>query len=287
MFKAVVEQGGFNQAAAYVHKSTSSIHHAVSKLEDTLGIKLFSVEGRKTLLTDSGRVMLRRAEYLLAEAERVELVAKSLSAGIETELCIAVDGAFPQHIVFQALEAVSSKYPDVNIDIIDTVLSGANELLAEGRADIALSPFHLSSGLSEQVCTTEFVAVAHKAHALHQGDKPLTKEMLKPYRQIIVRDSAIHSNASAGWLGAEQRWTVGHVRASIALIEQNLGYAWLPLPELQDSLNRGVIKALNLAEGGRRSASFYMNYLDKDLIGPAAKAFISSLLALSHTSPSA
>ncbi|HCA76548.1 MAG TPA: LysR family transcriptional regulator, partial [Alteromonas sp.] len=28
MFKAVVEAGGFNQAAEQVHKSQSSIHHA-------------------------------------------------------------------------------------------------------------------------------------------------------------------------------------------------------------------------------------------------------------------
>jgi len=95
-----------------------------------------------------------------------------------------------------------------------------------------------------------------------------------------VRDSASGSNVDAGWLGAEQRWTVDHVRASIALIEQNLGYAWLPLPELTEALNSGVVKALNLSEGGRRSASFYMNYLDKDRVGPAAQVFISSLQAL-------
>ena len=29
MFKAVVDAGGFNQAAAEVHKSQSSVHHAV------------------------------------------------------------------------------------------------------------------------------------------------------------------------------------------------------------------------------------------------------------------
>jgi len=280
MFKAVVDQGGFNQAAAFVHKSTSSIHHAVGKLEGALGVKLFFVEGRKTTLTDSGVVMLRRAEYLLAEAERVELVAQSLSAGIETELRIAVDGAFPQRMVFQALEHVSSQYPDLNIDILDTVLSGANEHVTEGEADIGLSPFPMLSAVSEQVCNIEFIAVAHKSHPLHKYKAALSKDALKRHRQIIVRDSASGSNVDAGWLGAEQRWTVDHVRASIALIEQNLGYAWLPLPELTEALNSGVVKALNLSEGGRRSASFYMNYLDKDRVGPAAQAFISSLQAL-------
>lgn len=58
MFNAVVDEGSFNQAASQVSKSTSSIHHAVNKLEDTLGVTLFVVEGRKTVLTDIGEVLL-------------------------------------------------------------------------------------------------------------------------------------------------------------------------------------------------------------------------------------
>lgn len=86
MFKAVVDEGGFNQAASKIHKSTSSIHHAVSKLEDTLGVKLLVVKGRKTSLTDIGQVLLHRAQYLLEEVSRIEAVADFLSSGVETEL---------------------------------------------------------------------------------------------------------------------------------------------------------------------------------------------------------
>ena len=280
MFKAVVDEGGFNQAANRVHKSTSSIHHAVSKLEDALGVHLLVVEGRKTSLTDIGKVMLRRANYLLDEVSRIEAVAESLSLGVETELRIALDGAFPQCMVFQALEKVSALYPQVSIDIIDTVLSGTNELLSEGKADIGLSPFPMQSGLNEELCLIEFVAVAHKSHPLNQLDQVLTTELLKSYRQIVVRDSTTQKKADAGWLGAEQRWTVSHLRASIELIEQNFGYAWLPLPEINNALASGQVKRLNLTEGGSRSVSFYLNYLDKDRVGPAAREFMGELRLL-------
>ena len=277
MFKAVVDEGGFNQAASVIHKSTSSIHHAVNKLEDSLGVKLLAVEGRKTSITEIGKVLLRRADYLLDEVGRIEAVADSLSLG---ELRIAVDGAFPQCIIFQALEKVSAMFPQVNIDIIDTVLSGTNELITEGKADIGLSPIPLPKGLNEELCLIEFLAVAHKDHALHQLDQSLSKENLKSYRQIIVRDSATQKKTDAGWLGAEQRWSVSHVRASIDLIEQNLGYAWLPLSEIAESLDNGKIKRLNLNAGGTRSVSFYLNYLDKDRIGPAAREFMGELRSL-------
>lgn len=285
MFKAVVESGGFNQASNVVHKSQSSIHHAVSKLEEALGVKLFYVEGRKTVLTEAGALMLRRGQYLLEEASRVEAVALSLSAGVESELHIAVDGAFPQQIIFQALEKVSALFPQIRVDIIDTVLSGTNELIREGKADIGLSPFPMPAGLNEEICLIEFVAVAHADHALHQLQRPLTHEDLKSYRQIIVRDSATKTKASAGWLGSEQRWTVSHMRASIELIKLNLGYAWLPLPSINDALEMGTLVRLPLKEGASRTASFYLNYQDKDSIGPAARELIGELRLLTLDMP--
>ena len=69
MFKAVVDHGGFAGASAAVHKSQSTVHHAVQKLEGALQIKLLEVKGRKAFLTDSGKLILRRAEFLIEEAE--------------------------------------------------------------------------------------------------------------------------------------------------------------------------------------------------------------------------
>ncbi|MBM96328.1 MAG: LysR family transcriptional regulator [Oceanospirillaceae bacterium] len=285
MFRAVVTAGGFNQAALQVHKSQSSVHHAVGKLEESLGVKLFEVSGRKAVLTEAGELLLRRGEYLLEEADRIEAVAQSLSSGVEPELRIAVDGAFPQKIVFQTLEKVSALYPQVHFDIIDTVLSGSNELIQDGDADIALSPFPMDTNLNEELCLLEFVAVAHPHHALHQLGKTLTYEDLKSYRQIIVRDSATQNKTSAGWLGAEQRWTVSNMRASIELVQSGMGYAWLPFPAISDALASGQLKRLSLKEGATRSASFYMNYKDKDHIGPAAREFMGELRLITLDMP--
>ena len=94
MFKAVVDAGGFSQAAELVYKSQSSIHNAVSKLEDNLGIQLLEVQGRKTVLTEDGKLLYKRAAYLLDEVKRIETVADTLKSGVEADIQIAVDGAF-------------------------------------------------------------------------------------------------------------------------------------------------------------------------------------------------
>ena len=277
MFRAVVNHGGFNQASAQIHKSQSSIHSAVSKIEDVLGVKLFVVEGRKTVLTEAGEKLLHRADYLLQEAAKVEAIGMVLAQGEETTLRIAVEEIFPADTLYQVLESVSAQFPQLNIEIRESILAGARELVEREEVDVAISPFALSGGFSEQISRVTFSVVANPDHALHQMDRQLTLEDLKAHRQIVVRDSALETSTDAGWLGADQRWTVTHMRTSIDMIKNGLGYAWLPRSCIQDELAEGSLEPLNMDFENKREAALYVVFKDGDRLGPAAKAFLGEL----------
>ena len=62
-------------------------------------------------------------------------MADSLQAGTETTLRIAVDIIFPSELLYNVLAKVSSEFPQLRIEIEETVLSGANSLLSSGKAD--------------------------------------------------------------------------------------------------------------------------------------------------------
>ncbi|MDX1693959.1 MAG: LysR family transcriptional regulator [Ketobacteraceae bacterium] len=277
MFKAVVEHGGFSQAAAAIHKSQSTVHHAVHKLEEALGIKLLTVKGRKAVLTEAGELMLRRSAYLLDEARKIEAVADSLNAGVETRMTIAVDQIFPQRYLYETFNRVSEEFPLLRIELIETALSGANELLTKGKVDLALSPQPVRGAFSEELCPIDFIAVASPDHALHHLGHELTFEDLKACRQIVVRDSALESSRDEGWLGANQRWTVSHMRTSIDMVSQGFGFAWLPKPHIADQLAQGVLKPLPLRNGLQRTSSIYLTFIDSDRLGPAARALLGEL----------
>ncbi|MBU2709640.1 LysR family transcriptional regulator [Zooshikella harenae] len=245
MFKAVVDHGSFNQAAVIIHKSQSTIHHAVHKLEEVLGVSLLTTKGRKTALTEAGELMLRRANYLLEEAAKLEAIAGTLGSGIETKINIAVDAAFPHEELYKVLETVSTQYPLLRIELIETTLSGTNELIAQGLAEIGLSTFPMTNGLNEEICQINFIAVAYPEHTLHTTGHKLKYEDLKSHRQIVIRDSAMNTNTDSGWLGAEQRWTVSHLRTSIDLVSKGFGFAWLPEPSIRPLLEEGLLRPLN------------------------------------------
>src|ERR687895_1666972 len=85
---AVVDAGGYAQAAERLSKSQSSVSYLVQKLESLLGVKAFEIQGRKAVLTPTGQLLYRRARVLLEEAGGLESAARRVSAGWEPELRI-------------------------------------------------------------------------------------------------------------------------------------------------------------------------------------------------------
>ncbi|MEM6301406.1 MAG: LysR family transcriptional regulator [Pseudomonadota bacterium] len=271
MFRAVVEHGGFAQAAEATHKSQSSINHAVHKLQDQLNLKLLEVVGRKAQLTDAGALMLRRADQLLEQAVNLETIAAGLSQGNEAELRVAVDEIYPELCLSAALSQLSSDFPHTRVELQETVLSGGPELLERGEVDLLIAGSVPNGFLAEPLMDVEFICVAHPTHSLHALDRSLNLQDLSAHRQVVVRDSSRGERLDSGWLGAEQRWTVSHISTSIAMISNGMGFAWLPETRITPRLHSGELKELPLVQGSRRRTSLYLAYQDPDQAGPATQ----------------
>src|SRR6201997_631489 len=135
---AVVDSGGYAQAAAALHKSQSAVTYAVQKMESLLGVKIFEVIGRKAHLTATGQVLYRRAKALLEEAGALEGAAGSLAAGWEPELKLAVEIVFPTWLLLQCFARFAEERPQTRIELYETVLSGTEEALLQRRVELAI-----------------------------------------------------------------------------------------------------------------------------------------------------
>jgi len=258
MLLAVVEHGGFMQAAEVIHKSQSSIHAAVSKLQSQLGLDLLVVEGRRVRLTEAGQIMVRRAQALLASANDIEAMAHSVASGCEALVRVAVDLVFPQELLFDVLQQFSVQFPHTRIELEETVLSGAAELLVANDVDIAITGRIPPGMLAEPLLDVEFVAVAAPMHPLHQLEREIDESDLRNHRQSVLRDSARRERMDSGWLQAEQRWTVSHISTSIEIVRRGLAFAWLARSRIESLLASGELKPLPLHAGVTRRATLYL-----------------------------
>ncbi|WP_163559297.1 LysR family transcriptional regulator [Halomonas sp. NO4] len=277
MLAAVVEYGGFARAAEAIHKSPSTLNHAVHKLEEQLGVQVLEPVGRQVRLTEAGEMLLRRARQLIESAEALEDVAGRLAEGLEAEVVLAVDQIFPSDALAQALSQFSADHPYVRVQLHETVLNGGVEMLYDGRADLVVSGIAAQGFLGEPLVTVRFRAVAHPEHPLHALDRPLDLRDLARHRQLVVRDSALRHSMDAGWLKAEQRWTVSHLETSIDMLERGLGFAWIPETRLRDPLAARRLAPLPLMAGGVREYPVQLIYRDRDRAGPATHAMAAAL----------
>src|SRR5689334_13844825 len=85
-FDAVVQAGGFQAAAARLHRSHPAVFASVPKLEQQLGLTLLDRSGYRVQPTEAGRSLHRRIQALLKEADQLTTHARQLALGEETQL---------------------------------------------------------------------------------------------------------------------------------------------------------------------------------------------------------
>ena len=266
---AVVDTGGYAQAAAALHKSQSAVTYAVQKMESLLGVKIFEVIGRKARLTATGEVLYRRAKSLLDEAGALEGAAASLAAGWEPELRLAVEIVFPTWLLLNCFSRFAEDRPETRIELHETVLSGTEEALLERRVDLAVCSQVPRGFIGDFLIRLRFIPVAHPNHPLHRLGRELTLQDLRKHRHLVIRDTGSQRRGGT-WLGAEQIWTVSHKATSIHAAVMGLGFAWYPAEMVRGELDSGALKALPLREGAERWGDLYLVFADRDYAGPGA-----------------
>ena len=268
---AVVEAGGYAQAAERLHKSQSSVSYAVQKLESALDMKVFLIEGRKAVLTSAGQMLYSRARLLLDDATGLERAARKVSAGWETEIGIAVEVLFPTWLLLDCLNQFGLESPHTRIELYETVIGGAPEALREGRVELAIAPQIPSGFIGEPLARqVRIIPVAHPDHPLHQIGRELTIRDLRQHRHLVVRDSSSQRDKQTTTVEVAQRWTVTNMATSIGAACRGYGFAWLPEEKIRQELADGILKPLPLRGGSERYLQMYLIFADRDSPGPGA-----------------
>src|SRR5690606_17629590 len=167
------------------------------------------------------------------------------------------------------------------VQLREEVLSGGEEQLHSGSADLALCSIGIAGYVPQKLGTLQFLAVAHPQDPRHQLRRTLRDHDVVGRLQDATRASGRSQHRDEGWLGAEQRWTVPSLSTAAKLVSRGLGFAWLPRHDIAAQLEQGTLAVLPLAQGSERAAPIYL-YARKDRpLGPAAR--ILADLIISHS----
>ena len=275
VFQAIIDQGGYAQAATYLHRSQSAVSYAMSRLQEQLGISLLKIEGRKALLTEQGQILLQRSRHLVSEAGEIENFAQHLSQGREAEIKFVVDAAFPNDLLMSALSTFAKQSQGTRVQLREVSLSGASDALVNDEAELVIGVETPAGFLADPLIEVELIAVARPDHPLHQLEREITSADLAQHMHVVIRDSGQHEKMDVGWLSSQDRWTVSSIDSALSAIEHGLGYGWIPSNRLMEAFGDGHLKPLLLEQGSTYKAILFMSYGHPQNIGPATRELAS------------
>lgn len=138
-FARAASLGSYTAAARVLSVSPSAVSKSVQRLEQQLGLSLFTRTTRSLRLTPEGRELLARTLRLLREAEEIEQAA--LAARGEPSGSLRVTAPLPigLHLLCPALPRFRERFPKLTVDvrltdrIVDIVEEGIDVAIRVGE----------------------------------------------------------------------------------------------------------------------------------------------------------
>lgn len=137
-FEVLARHGSFTKAAAELGISQPSLSVAISKLEDELGVLLFTREARRVVPRPEARLLLARVEKIVDEfnsARREIQAASELRVG---EVRIGMPPMFGQVYLPPLLSAFHDAYPEIVITAMEGSAEEVRTMLDRGAIDLGL-----------------------------------------------------------------------------------------------------------------------------------------------------
>lgn len=118
VFLAVCRGGGFRVAARWLSLSPSTVSETISRLEERLGVPLFTRTTRSVQVTEAGRALAERIEPVMSEVRAALDEAASSRGEVRGRLKLNVPGAVMVDILPPLIDRFLSRHPDVRIEVM-------------------------------------------------------------------------------------------------------------------------------------------------------------------------
>ncbi|ANP89763.1 LysR family transcriptional regulator [Rhizobium leguminosarum] len=184
-FARAGSMGSYTAAAHSLAISPSAVSKSIQRLEQRLGVSLFTRTTRSLTLTPEGRELHDRALKLLQDAEAIEQTAMAARSEPSGTLRVAASLLIGVHVIAPALPAFRALYPKVSVDLrlsdqyLDMIEQGIDVAVRIGDpADSRL--------LSRRLAPYRLCAFASPAYLAARGI-PTHPEELEGHETVSLR----------------------------------------------------------------------------------------------------
>jgi LysR family hydrogen peroxide-inducible transcriptional activator len=282
-FVAVARAGNFSRAAELCFVSQPSLSQQIQKLEKRLGHRLFDRLGRKALLTDAGRLLLDRADAILAAVHDAEHRVKDFDQLKGGRLAVGAIPTVAPYVLPAALEGFLRRYPEVEVAVQEDVTQNMVAAAAAGDLDLALVALPIDDErlAVEPLFTEPLMLALPQGHRLARRRKVTTAD-LRDERFILLNEMHCLGDQVLSFCREQgcQRIACWSTQLSTvqALIAMGQGVSLLPaMARRADRAHQRVYRALDDQQPTRTVAAVWHRHRYHSL---AAERFLTRLREL-------
>lgn len=248
---AIDRRGSFAKAAEELNKATSALSYTIQKLEEQLAVTLFQRQGRRSVLTPAGELLLQEGRDILAATALLADKTREVATGWEPRLRIAIESLMDYPAFFDQLQLFLQQHPSLEIDVTECVLGGGWDALEHGKVDLLVGspgPVPQQKGFRTLLITSrEMIPVVASSHPLAAlaNDPDAWERARVNVRSVIAHDTTATNVArTAGLVDGPQRLYVQTMDQKVAAICSGLGIGHLPRARIAPLLEDGTLTEL-------------------------------------------
>lgn len=281
IFLTVVEEGSFGRAARRMGRAVSAVSYGIAQMEAQLGVELFAREGsRRPELTEAGRGLLAEARAVADRADALLAKARSVHAGLESDLALALDVMLPGDVTAHVLREFRTIFPTVALRLNVEALGAVASSLLEGDAALAIGGPVIGPHpeLERQaIGAVELVPVAAPGHPLARVGVEAGES--RRHLQLVLTDRSPLTEGREFSVLSPESWRLADLGAKHALLREGIGWGNMPRHAVRGDLASGVLAELDLPEKSGADYTLYALWRRDARLGPATSWLIDAFRA--------
>jgi LysR family nitrogen assimilation transcriptional regulator len=251
-FMRVARAGSVSRAAAELRLAQPALSRQIKKLEQELGVPLFSRHGRGVRLSAAGSLLLERAEAIAQLVHQTSEEIRDERSPARGRMTLGVPPIGGRLVIPLFVERFQKAWPEVTLHMREGVTSSLQEWLVDKRIDIAMlhNPPHLESLDITPVVQERMLVIGPPKQHIKDGRHPVSFRISNLGELPLILPNVAHNNrrlveqaAIEHGLRLRIKIEADSVAFAKALVEQGLGYTILTYAAVQEELTQGRLTA--------------------------------------------
>jgi DNA-binding transcriptional LysR family regulator len=139
LFKRVIRTGNISQVAKEIHVSQPAISMMLKRLEQDVGVPLYTIVGRNISATDAGLTLMEFAESILSLEKQIYRSMEEFRQGSRGKIVVGVSQVIGTYLLPKIIISFNEKHSNITVDLEIRADNDIENLVRLGSVDIGIT----------------------------------------------------------------------------------------------------------------------------------------------------